>query len=632
MINKLKLICIVFILSIYLCQTIIGLEYREDADFSDIFKGYEKTDCEPKLTDPLSNDLHEISELVRLNQMTFDQIRKFNICEKDEGYISIPNSGQMIASAFLNKVCFLFYYNVKGGDEFFIFNSLGKFFKRTNVDEKNKFLRDEGIVPSYSLSNISEAEGGNTREWISVVGTACYENKRISDEQKYFLLSIRQAILKIASNPVGRRLFCRILNKINDKKILIVQTRFNSTKGSFSFNEQLTNALDRDYICVTVPWKLGKSEENHPGAGAVRTKTDKQLSVRVDAAISDDMQIIGRSSEKKDDGSDEKPFYISLCHEFIHCLHYLEGTIVHLNECDANKMMFSEIYKKCFWDKNVDLIFQNISFYYLFNYNGTEEFTIDNYEEMCKCLKERLASRPAQTNDAYKKLKLSIIVDNLLSWSGLGPSKYLRIRKVLFSELYENVANDRIDTFLLKYVFQSIIEHKASWFITQQERYGTQWNGDEKSINYELIRSILKGMALTYFLSKLRIDCFFKDYPNGEEIYVVTGLRYNKDIRMFVIDNVSELSFNALEENNVVRVSYSPDCLLSITDEVLSRIEGKLSQLVMGGQARISMQQLLKLLTGNVRFDRLAEGEKLEEQLCSKLGIKESVDIFDGIM
>ena len=62
MVNKLKLICIVFILSIYPSQTIIGLEYHKDADFSDIFKGYEKFDHAPKLIDPLSaDDLREIS-------------------------------------------------------------------------------------------------------------------------------------------------------------------------------------------------------------------------------------------------------------------------------------------------------------------------------------------------------------------------------------------------------------------------------------------------------------------------------------------------------------------------------------------------------------------------------------------
>ena len=490
MVNKLKLICIVFILSIYPSQTIIGLEYHKDADFSDIFKGYEKFDHAPKLIDPLSaDDLREISELIRLNQMTFDQIRKFNICEKDDEYISIPNSGQIIASAFLKKVCFLFYYNVEGRGQFFIFDSLGQFSKLTDVDEKNKFLQDKGVVPSYSPGDTSEAKDDDARKWISVVDTAKnYEDKKINNEQKYFILSIRQAILKIASNPVGRRLFCRILNKINDKKILIVQTRYDNKDGVFSFNKELTEALACDYICVTVPWKLGESKEERPGAGAVRTKTHKQLSVCVDGEVTDDMKIIGKSSEEKGDGSDEKPFYISLCHEFIHCLHYLEGTIVDLKEDIANKTVFSTLYKDCFCGE---------------------------------------------------------------------------------------------------------ISLSPNW---------ESFNAKLKDGNF-----------------------YIRDYANIEEVYTVIGLKYetaSSDF-VFVIDNVSELSFNALEANKVIRLSYDSSFdarLLFDPDGIMASITARLKEFTQKGQLAIKAKTLLSKLTCFYNCGTLKNGEMLDEAIRKKLG------------
>ena len=151
MVNKLKLICIVFILSIYPSQTIIGLEYHKDADFSDIFKGYEKNYCESKLIDPLGVcDLREISELIRLNQMAFEEIRKLNICENDDGYISIPNSGQAIASAFLSKVCFLFHYNVEGNDKFVVVDALGRVDWNIKQEDSHLLAKEKTILTSYS--------------------------------------------------------------------------------------------------------------------------------------------------------------------------------------------------------------------------------------------------------------------------------------------------------------------------------------------------------------------------------------------------------------------------------------------------------------------------------------------------
>lgn len=633
MTNRFKLICIAFFIWILSCTTVIGLEYHEKADFSDIFKGYEKNYCESKLIDPLGVcDLREIRETIRLNQMAFEEIRKLNICENDNEYISIPNSGKAIASAFLSKVCFLFRYNVEGNDKFVVVDALGRVDWNIKQEDSHLLAKEKTILTSYSVCNLPEIKDERFKTWVSAVKQGCYEKKELTGEQKRFILSIRQAVLKIASNPVGRRLFCRILNKINDKKILILQTRYNANNGSFSFHKTLTDNLDGKYVCVTVPWKLGKSTNKRPGAGVVRTKTYKQLSIRVCDRNTDDMEIIGRQSSKVAfDGFDEKPFYISLTHEFIHCLHYLESTIVNLSESEANKIMFSAIYRKTFWEKNADAIFQDISFYYLFDADMKTRFSIDNYEAMCKYITETLTARGEQQNDADKKTKLSIIVNNLSLWS-LTIDQSIPVINALHIALYDDIVDAGIDTLLLKHVLQSIIEHDNEWFSQQATRCGySRELMKANETNYKLMQSILKRIASRYFISALSGSCYYKDYTNGEEIYAVTGLRYDKTNNVFVIDNVSELSFNALEENDIVRISYNSDCELSMTnDGVLNRIKNGFSQLVINGQAQVSTQ-LLKLLTGSVRFDKLKNGERLDKELCSKLCVEESYDIFDGI-
>lgn len=634
MINRFKLICVAFFIWILSCTTIIGLEYHAEADFSDIFKGYEKNASKSKLIDPLiTDDLGEISELIRLNQMTFDEIRTLSICEKDDEYTSIPNSGKMIASAFLSKVCFLFYYNVEGSDKFVVVDALGGGNLNVNQCDSDSFAKEKMMLTSYSVYNVPEIKEETLKTWVSVINQDCYEKKELTDEQKHFILSIRQAVFKIASNPVGRRLFCRMLNKINDKKILILQTKHNANNGSFSFHKKLTDNLAGRYVCVTVPWELGKSTNERPGAGVVRTKTYKQLSVRVCDGTADDMKIIGRQSSKVEfDGFDEKPFYISLTHEFIHCLHYLESTIVNLSESDANKIMFSAIYRKYFWEKNADSIFQDISFHYLFNDNKKTCFSIDNYEKMCEHINETLTGGIAkQQNDIDKKTKLSIIVDSLSLWS-MTTDQCVPVINALYLALYDDIVYEGINTLLLKHVLQSIINHNDEWFSQQATRYSCSVESIKaKEANYKLMQSILKSIASRYFISVLSDSCYYRDYTNGEEIYAVTGLRYDETNNVFVIDNVSELSFNALEKNDIVRISYNSDCELSSTnDDVLNRIKSRFSQLVTDGQAQVSTQ-LLKLLTGTVRFDRLKTGEKLDEALCSKLCVKESYDIFDGI-
>ena len=383
----------------------------------------------------------------------------------------------------------------------------------------------------------------------------------------------------------------------------------------------MTDRLEGTYVCVTAPWKLGESTSLRPGAGAIKTKTCKQLAVYVDGVINDNMKII-KSDEYP---QDEKPFYISLCHEFIHCLHYLENKVVDLDEKETNKKMFSEVYKKHFWDKNIDLIFQNINFHYLLdNFKDKDKgFIVDQYDNMCQYWSDVNPQCKASILD-IEKLKSDVLIDNLISWYGVNSTNFQISDKKIVDNLlakltdgivYSNCINEAVTR-----TVQTIVNYNSNLINAKRNQFGNSWNIDNNNIQYNLIQVILKSVALNHCSNQLRNNCYFKDYNDGEEVYTVTGLYFDTKDNKFVIDNVSELSFNALEQNKIVRISYSSACLLSHTnDNIITKVRDKLSQLIKAGNARVATEQLINLLTGRTNFGSLREGEKLEDGLCQKL-------------
>jgi hypothetical protein len=611
---------IIFVFSIISSSYAHSLTYNESADFSDIFVGYGNgmvIQEEKRLTDDISNnDVAEINGLIALNDKDFDVIRLMPIGNSDADYDSIFNSGQNIAQKFLGKVYFLFHYNT-GIDKYKIYNSKAVFDKEFTTEvEKTEIAKENEILSTHICDDIN-------------------------DEQKYFILSVRQAVLKIASNPIGRRLLCRIIKSIGTKKITIVQTKHDSPKGTFSFYQGLITRLgDGELLYITIPWELGKSTSEKPGLGSFRSKTCKQLVISANPGSDlSNVSITGNSS------TDTKPFYISLCHEFIHCLHFLENKMVNLEEAETNQTMFSAIYKDCLWDKNVPLLFNEVNLSYFF-VSEDKNYAPANFSELSHAINSLQATQ-ASLNSQIKSiedskcLKINILIDNLLSWRGFtnnGSAKKDRIINELLSELLNIIHyDDKIDTLFLKHALTRITtKYDLQWAKNKTQEFGAPWNlmGSLDSIKYELINNLFKTLICRHCVSKLNGNHFFKDYLSGEEVYTVTGLRYNEDGK-FILDNVSELSFNALEKNNIVRISYSScydaaSTSLGGINPTVQKAALRLQKYIGSGEIEIDAKTILSRLTGKLSFDILREGERLEDCLCKKI-LKSVEEVEDDV-
>jgi hypothetical protein len=195
----------------------------------------------------------------------------------------------------------------------------------------------------------------------------------------------------------------------------------------------------------------------------------------------------------------------------------------------------------------------------------------------------------------------------------------------LYSELLNTIHYDGgVDTLILKSVMQQITKkYLHPWKESKVQLFGDLWkiNDDMDIVKYNFINSILGMLISRHCVYKLNDNHFFQDYLNGEEIYTVTGLRYEGN--KFILDNVSELSFNALENNKVIRISYSSAYNAassgSAIDQTVSKATTKLKDFIQNGNAKIDAKTTLKRLTGELSFDTLKEGEILETGLRKKI-------------
>jgi hypothetical protein len=218
----------------------------------------------------------------------------------------------------------------------------------------------------------------------------------------------------------------------------------------------------------------------------------------------------------------------------------------------------------------------------------------------------------------------------LLTWSGFtneGSAEKTRIVNELSSELLNIIHyDDKIDTLFLKHALTRITtKYNLQWPESKTQEFGVPWNltSSLDSIKYELINNLFKRLIYRHCVSKLNNNHFFKDYLNGEEVYTVTGLRYEDG--KFILDNVSELSFNALEKNNIVRISYSScydaasTSLGGIINPTVQKATLRLQKCIGSGEIKIDAKTILSRLTGKLSFDILRENEKLEGCLCKKI-------------
>ena len=559
-----------------------NLTYPSNADFSDIFKGY-GIKKEGGSTKKLNDDLQPLSELncsetvqiAKLLPDDFDKIRKFEIIPNDKSFYS-----SVIAKCILEKILVLFKH--RNSPSFAFYDTLGKY---VSTDEQKISQWVKNCKLTDTIANFQ------------------YESHNLSNEQTCFILSIRQAILKIAQNPVGRRLFLRIFmfSLIPEpllENLVVTIPWLTETVSPLSGSDAPDTKSESQSPTAQSTASTSHMELAHiptpstfarPGSGAKLASTWKQTSIRKNEIDSSEAKIIGENGQMKDD---VKPFYLSFCHELIHALHKLENTTVDLGEQETNKRAFELVYKVGIWEKNLDALDAGIIGTNILN-NFTKELA------------------PKIANDINRSIDFIIFLHH----HGADEEVIDFMIERFLSTCNENEGYikpliERVDSYQQEDLFTKKMPYTG-------EHFGTKQN----EIRKKLIKSFIKNICL----SKLE-DIYIKDYKNGEEFYTVMGLRYNNKKLLFEIDNVSEMTFNAFELNEVMRVSYDSEFILSsapksiLLDTFVSKLKSSLEE----EKVIIDAKFVLGILTGKEKTARI-DG-CLETSLQEQIGIKE--DLF----